>query len=310
MDEDLAGLREWRDRPEFDVDVLLADGTNIVAWPRPSALSLGRPSGRAWRPGLARIAGVLLALLLACALVWRLASAGRFLETAANQTRRVTLADGSVVELSGGTRLEVRFTAALRTVTLHSGEAFFDVRHRAERPFRVHVAGVVIEDLGTRFDVASHADQAAVTVVEGRVEISPDLTQPAAAQKVISAQSVPGAVNEHPRPDPVTELAAGQRARILADGRVVATDGADPASLTTWDRRQLWFDGTPLSEIADQFARYNAVQISVEGARLRTERFSGAFRANDPESFLSYLRRDPRIEIHREGGRITIRDRE
>src|SRR2546429_8326617 len=91
--------------------------------------------------------------------------------TARGQRAELRFGDGSRVLLGVASRL--RFPASFgrtRDVEL-DGEAYFDVQHDAARPFRVHAAGTVTEDLGTQFVIRSYATDTAVRVVvaSGRV---------------------------------------------------------------------------------------------------------------------------------------------
>jgi len=71
-----------------------------------------------------------------------------------------TLEDGTIVYLANNTSISFprHFDQSQRRVTLR-GEAFFDIEHQAERPFFVETAQVVIEVLGTSFNLrATNAD--------------------------------------------------------------------------------------------------------------------------------------------------------
>jgi transmembrane sensor len=71
------------------------------------------------------------------------------------------------------------FTGSSREVTL-TGEAFFEVVHNAEKPFRVHASDQTIEDIGTSFNVNAYADEPGVrsTLVEGSVKIGKTILRP------------------------------------------------------------------------------------------------------------------------------------
>lgn len=69
------------------------------------------------------------------------------------EVRSIRLWDGSIVTLAPGTRLRVLYAEGHRTVSLPEGEAFFKVTHDASRPFEVRVAGSVVRDIGTEFNV-------------------------------------------------------------------------------------------------------------------------------------------------------------
>jgi ferric-dicitrate binding protein FerR (iron transport regulator) len=86
----------------------------------------------------------------------------------------ITLADGTNVWLNAGSRLiyPSRFVDKTREVYL-SGEAFFDVQKNEKQPFVVKTTDVLVEVLGTRFNVTAYPEDFAVQTVlaEGSVEI-------------------------------------------------------------------------------------------------------------------------------------------
>jgi len=91
--------------------------------------------------------------------------------TGVGERRIVTLADGSRVELSTSTVLSVDMRPALRRISLHKGEAFFEVRPGADRPFVVETGSGRVTALGTAFSVAETEDHMLVTVTQHAVRI-------------------------------------------------------------------------------------------------------------------------------------------
>lgn len=78
------------------------------------------------------------------------------LEVPAGQRIKITLSDGSQVWLNSMTRIEypVVFQKNERRVKL-SGEALFEVTHRAAQPFVVETFATEVEVLGTKFNVVA-----------------------------------------------------------------------------------------------------------------------------------------------------------
>jgi transmembrane sensor len=93
--------------------------------------------------------------------------------TAVGEHRHVVLADGSTIDLNGGTRLSVVLRRHERDVALDEGQAVFAVAHDARRPFQVAAGDRIIRDVGTEFDVRRRARLLTVTVASGAVEVSP-----------------------------------------------------------------------------------------------------------------------------------------
>ncbi len=89
--------------------------------------------------------------------------------------RHMELPDGSIVTVNLGSSLQYPpvFSDTSREVYL-SGEAFFDVVSDPAKPFLVHTGKLTVRVLGTKFNVQAYAgnDQVAVTVTEGKVQVS------------------------------------------------------------------------------------------------------------------------------------------
>lgn len=97
------------------------------------------------------------------------------IEAPAGQHIRVTLNDGSVIDLNSGARMVYPsiFTGKERRIKLQ-GEAMFDVEHDPEHPFVVETFACEVTVLGTRFNVI--AEQAenlfSTALLRGRVSVT------------------------------------------------------------------------------------------------------------------------------------------
>lgn len=88
-------------------------------------------------------------------------------------SRYLLLPDSSVVILHAGSSLQmdsIDFNKNQREVVL-SGEAFFDVKHNAAKPFIVLAGKARITVLGTAFSINASKDSIAVTVTRGKVKV-------------------------------------------------------------------------------------------------------------------------------------------
>src|SRR5690606_21197340 len=90
------------------------------------------------------------------------------------ERRPVWLADSTVVWLNGESRLRYgsNYGGRDRQVWLDYGEAFFDVRPDAGKPFTVHTGELEVNVLGTAFNVdIDTAGDVAVGVRRGKVQV-------------------------------------------------------------------------------------------------------------------------------------------
>ncbi|KLN59866.1 hypothetical protein WH96_15930 [Kiloniella spongiae] len=94
--------------------------------------------------------------------------------TATGEVRQVALADGTQVYMGPESKLKLNYSKNSRDIQLLEGQAFFDVSHNPEKPFRVFSLGTEISVLGTAFDVNIVEDNVAVMVQEGTVAVKPD----------------------------------------------------------------------------------------------------------------------------------------
>ena len=238
------------------------------------------PARRPWRvlaPVLALAAALVLGLF-----VWQSASprSPAPQKTFLRVNERQALADGSVVELKDGSRLDVRFTSGERRVRL-TGEAHFTVAKTPARPFIVEAHGVEVRAVGTAFNVRVDAAAVEVLVTEGKVRV----TEPAST---LNAQLLT------PNAQGQTFLVRGQQVVVplapSAPAPVVAT--VSPAQIRTaleWQTPRLQFFETPLAEAVAEFNRHNPNPLVLADAALGSVPIGGTFRVDNVEGFVRLL---------------------
>ncbi len=181
--------------------------------------------------------------------------------TVAGEVRRVTLPDGSLVDLDSRSAITLAFDDRERRVHLLAGEAVFSaapVSAHERRPFVVEYAGATTRALGTRFVVGQAGEGGWVGMLEHRVAVDL-LTPPArgrADQVVEQGQSVRYDHVSGVRPWPEQNL---QRA-------------------TDWERGVLVFERQPLAEVVARLNRYRPGRLMVVDSQLAQREVSGVFR--------------------------------
>ena len=145
----------------------------------------GGPAATDTRRAPARwAAAAALFLTLACGAAWDLRPAPAAGETAAGSdpaasaaagpaapNRELRLADGSLVVLTGGARIEPHIDGQRREILLLGGRARFIVAHDADRPFVVKAGASETIALGTVFEVDFRQRHPLVHLVSGSVEV-------------------------------------------------------------------------------------------------------------------------------------------
>jgi transmembrane sensor len=282
---------EWRaftDWLEADPDHLAAydevqrtDAALGQIAPRPRPVIAGQPpahlpvrSRRGWLVGgglAAAMAGAITTMLVQ-------APAAYALETKPGETRSVQLADGSRIDLNGGSRL-VLDRKNERRATLERGEALFTVVHDEARPFEVRVGDDVLQDIGTVFGVVHEGGATEVAVSEGAVLYNPD--------------------GEAVRIDPGRKLSD-------AGGDQVVLAQVDPATVGGWRDRRLSYSGAPLSRVAADLGRSLGVRVAVDPA-LEGRRFTGLVQLDGrPELVFERLSALLGVRAVRSGGGWTL----
>ncbi|MGE0410243.1 MAG: FecR domain-containing protein, partial [Amphiplicatus sp.] len=122
---------------------------------------------RRWRAA-AGIGGVAVIAVIAYVALRPVEAAGYY-ATKIGETRLVSLADGSKINLNTNSIVEQAYSGNARVIRLISGEAIFDVAHDKRRPFVVYAANGVIQAVGTRFAVRVDSDKVKVVVTEGKI---------------------------------------------------------------------------------------------------------------------------------------------
>ncbi len=156
-----------------------------------------------------------------------------------SQVINITLADGSKVWLNAGSSITypVAFIGKERNVSIN-GEAYFEIAHDRERPFRVGKGNMHVEVLGTHFNVNAYDDDAdiKITLLEGAVKVNKS-----------NLSSI---------------LKPGQQAKITKEINVV--EQVDTEAVLAWKNGLFHFEKASLQEVLKQLARWYDVEIVYE----------------------------------------------
>jgi len=199
--------------------------------------------------------------------------------------QRLTLADGSLVELRADSQVETAFSPGERRVWMVRGEAYFTVAKDPARPFVVQAGNVAVRAVGTAFNVRLAPATVEVLVTEGQVRVHEAATSASLLASAASTTSPPNA--------PLPVLSAGQRIVVPASARaagptLVATAEETERALA-WRSAQLVFDRTTLEDAVAAFNSFNRRQLSLGDSALRTRRLGGTFRADNIDAFVRLL---------------------
>lgn len=268
----MGALRFAPDTRAGDIDAPFASAASA------QVRSAQGPKRRRIRVQVAALAASLL-LLFAAAGTW-LADPYTLLtadhRTAPGAQQRVTLTDGSVVELGPASAIAVRYGDKQRRIELLSGIAYFTAAPMdagENRPFVVAAANGTARALGTQFMAARIADTTEITVAEHEVEVA-----------LAASEGRPRVV-----------VPAGKAVRYTgSDLGAVRSVNLDHAM--AWRRSRLIVDGIPLRKVVAELARYRHGQIVITDPALASRKVSGVFDMTDHDAVLATITRDLRIK--------------
>lgn len=201
--------------------------------------------------------------------------------TGTGEQRTVVLEDGSKVQLDTESQIAVRFDRRSRSITLLKGQAFFDVIHRADRPFEVRIGPTVIHDLGTRFDVRRTDGTVQITLVDGQI-------------RVASAGRTP------------LQLAPGQQVIAIAS-QPPQLRSIDPKVVTSWIEGRVVFNDVTLAEATAEMNRYATHKLVLDAPGASSIKVTGTFETADTAAFVTAVSHLYGLSAHPQvDGRIVL----
>ncbi|AXY75614.1 DUF4974 domain-containing protein [Paraflavitalea soli] len=189
---------------------------------------------------------------------------------------QVILPDGSIVWLNAASslRFPIAFAGGERNVSL-TGEAFFEIAHMTNKPFKVAVEdGSTVEVLGTRFNINAYTDDALVrtTLLQGSVK----LTTKAAAQQL---------------------LTPGQEALVDKSGKVAGVKevGVDITKAVPWRAGYISLEGD-IKTVMQEIGRWYNLKIEYAG-KISTKSLKGQISRGYPIKDVLSILQDQGIKL-------------
>lgn len=264
-------------------------------------LTLMPPAPRSWRRSTPlRVAAAALAAAAAVVLVALPAqrhsasdsSAPTALRTFATQRgerAEIRLPDGSRVILNAASvlRMPVAFGKDTRELFL-DGEAYFEVKHDATRPFNIRTPRGITQDLGTRFVIVAYKidTSESVAVEEGSVSLRGTAAAPIVLQ-------------------------AGDVGRVSSHGIVSRERPRDIDRYFNWLDGVIQFDNSTLADAVPVLERQYDLRIHLTDSSLARKRFTGSFTSGDIDQLMKGLAflLDARYERSAGGHDLTLTPR-
>lgn len=205
---------------------------------------------------------------------------------------QILLPDESVITLNGNSN--IRYSRTWRSVKPReiwlSGEAFFEVKHVAvmnrlqeSDSFLVHVGGLELTVLGTRFNVKNRRQLTEISLLEGSLRIKKEGTD--GFVKIMN----PG------------DAFVYDSTQNMLTGSVKKASGN-----SAWTQDEMDLDGYTISEILTVLHDTYGYDIVLRSPELASKRLTGTIPAQSAEDILLVLRQVFDINIQQNGKKLTI----
>jgi ferric-dicitrate binding protein FerR (iron transport regulator) len=175
------------------------------------------------------------------------------------------LPDGTTGMLNSGSHLSYSLPFANDRQVKLEGEAWFEVKHDEDHPFKISAGNSTVKVLGTSFNLSAYPAENYVEVVlqNGKVEF----------------QNNKG----------------DEKVTILPSERLVFQNGnisksfTDPAKYNAWTMGRLVFRGDPMAEVARRIERWYNVKVELADQGLEKYSFRATFEDDTLEDVLRFL---------------------
>ena len=237
--------------------------------------SVAMPSRRRFLQSAAALAGV----AMVGGVGWQLWQHGQAeptlvqaFQTERGQQQSIRLPDGTALRLDTATRVEVAYYRQRREVRLIDGQAVFDVRADAARPFQVLAGPLRVTVVGTRFSVRHTPglpgnDGVRVAVEHGKVRVA--------------------------RADTTADvlLTAGEQVASDSRGALGPVAAVSPDGIAAWQTQRVSFVDVPLGQALAELERYRPTGLLVQDPAVAALRLSGTFDPMNPATLRTALPR-------------------
>jgi len=227
--------------------------------------------------------------------------------TTGGEKKKITLPDGSVVLLNAKSVLTVdkHFNDKNREVNL-VGEAFFDVTHNKNKPFKVHTEDFDINVLGTSFNVKIYPGEATsetvlvkgLIVMEGKGTKGSSITlRP--SQKVTfykKVEEAPGKIKS-PKPSVVHPQIAINQYTKVNDSTIMEM---------AWTQNRLEIMDQTFAEVKGDLERWYNVEIIFNDHEVEKYRFTATFKHENIEQALKAFQDAEHFKYKIRGNQIII----
>jgi len=188
-------------------------------------------------------------------------------ETFPGQKSTITLSDGTVVWLNSGSKISFTnyFNDSIREIHM-DGQAYFEVFKDPNKPFRVYCRDIVVEALGTSFDVNGYSEMSLqVSLVTGSAKVS------------------------HNEDGQEMVLKPGEYSRFNHQNEFIGKGKFDQDYLLAWKDGKIIFKNATIDVIIARLELWYGVKIENLSSVPKDKPFTGVFEKENLENILTNI---------------------
>lgn len=172
----------------------------------------------------------------------------------------VRLPDGTTVIVSAGSKLNYpsSFDGLKKREVYLEGQAYFDVKHNAQKPFIIHTGGVATTVLGTAFNIQAWPTDKDVTVTVTRGKV-----------KVDEQDKTLGVITPN------------QQITFDKENKDVVLRNVNADQLLDWKDQDLLLNNVTVGEASDLLQTRFKVKITITDDQFRNSRFTTTFQKEE-----------------------------
>jgi len=169
---------------------------------------------------------------------------------------RLELSDGTMISLNSGSEMIFSQSSTGERKVKLVGEAYFEVKHNALKPFVVEVEDLKIRDLGTIFNLRGYPEDKTIetTLLEGKAEIMND------ANKTMMV------------------LAPGDHAEYTKRSKNISLSAMNLELVTGWKDGKFVFRDKRLEDICAELQNWYDVKFEITNPDYRNFKYSGTIK--------------------------------
>lgn len=226
--------------------------------------------------------------------------------TQSGERKKIMLPDGTTVLLNAKSSLSIgkEFNDKLREVNL-KGEAYFDVVHNKNKPFKVHTHDFNINVLGTAFNVKAYPDEitSEATLIRGLITMEAvngnggTITLKPSQKVTFYKELVPEAKQKVLKPIPAHPEITINHYTLIKDSTIVET---------AWTQNRIEIYDQDFDEIKGVLEKWYNIEIKFANPEIEKYRFTATFSRETLDQALKALQDVEYFKYEIKGNQVII----